>query len=229
MKVGILAVVTLAGTWSAGFAQSEGFGDVEAGQKLFRRCASCHMVGDDAKNRVGPILNDVFGAPIANVADFRYSDALKTAGASGDVWDLASLDAFLASPRKYLPGNRMSFRGLGNAEDRGNIIAYLHSVGDDSTDTVVEAGFTVAPGILAIEGDVEYGEYLGSECKTCHQTNGDDDGIPNIVGLPTDDFATAMHAYRAKFRENSVMQLVAGRLDDEEIAALAAYFRDLEN
>lgn len=89
--------------------------------------------------------------------------------------------------------------------------------------------FTVPAAVLALDGDVEYGEYLASECTTCHQADGSNDGIPSIVGWDTADFVTAMHAYREKHRENSVMQMVSGRLDDDEIAALAAYFKDLEN
>lgn len=92
-----------------------------------------------------------------------------------------------------------------------------------------EPGFSVPAAVLAIEGDIEYGEYLASECTTCHQANGTNDGIPSIVGWETDDFATAMHAYKEKHRDNPVMQLVTGRLSNDEIAALAAYFRSLEN
>lgn len=91
----------------------------------------------------------------------------------------------------------------------------------------VEAAFTVAPEILAIEGDFAYGEYLSSECTTCHQSSGANDGIPGIVGWETEDFVIAMHAYREKHRENPVMQMITGRLADDEIAALASYFKSL--
>ncbi len=63
---------------------------------------------------------------------------------------------------------------------------------------------------------------------TCHQTSGANDGIPGINGWPTEDFAVAMHAYKQKLKPHPVMQMMAGRLSDEEIAALAAYFKDLE-
>ena len=84
-------------------------------------------------------------------------------------------------------------------------------------------------GEAAQKGDPEYGEYLSSECTTCHQTSGSDDGIPSIVLWPEEDFVTAMHAYKDNVRDNPVMQMIAGRLSNEEIAALAAYFKDLEN
>lgn len=221
--------LTLSMMFSTNAAVADTLGDAAEGQKQFRQCASCHMIGEDARNRVGPVLNGIFGAKAASVPDFRYSAALVAAGEENRIWDEASLDAFLADPRGYLPGNRMSFRGLSKAEDRQNMIAYLRSISDEGTDAVVEAGFAVSDDVLSIVGDVEYGEYLSSECKTCHQASGGDDGIPNIVGLDTEAFVTSMHAYRAKFRDNQVMQLIAGRLDDEEIAALAAYFGDLEN
>lgn len=88
-------------------------------------------------------------------------------------------------------------------------------------------GFTVASEVLAIPGDVEYGEYLASECTSCHQTNANSDGIPVIIGWEEDAFVTAMHAYREKHRDNPVMQMIAGRLGDEEIAALASYFKTI--
>ena len=88
--------------------------------------------------------------------------------------------------------------------------------------------FTLSEEVLAIEGDVEYGAYLASECTTCHQRSGDYDGIPAIVGLDRESFVYAMHEYREKLRENPVMQLVASRLADDEIAALAAYFETIE-
>ena len=224
-----VAGLILATVGSASVVFSEPDGDIESGKKHFRRCASCHMIGDDAVNRVGPALTNTFGAVIGSDPDFRYSDVLVAAGQEGRIWDEEALDAFLESPREYLPRNKMSFRGFGNPDDRLDLIAYLKSFSDGTSTGVAEFGFVVAAEILALEGDVEYGEYLGSECKTCHQTSGDENGIPNIVGLSTDNFATAMHAYREKFRDNPVMQLVAGRLNDEEIAALAAYFKDLDN
>ena len=86
---------------------------------------------------------------------------------------------------------------------------------------------TMTSGVLA--GDPAYGEYLSGECTTCHQASGANDGIPSITLWPEDQFVTAMHAYKDKARANPVMQMIAGRLSNEEIAALAAYFKDLEN
>lgn len=79
----------------------------------------------------------------------------------------------------------------------------------------------------ATEGDAEYGAYLSSECTTCHQADGEDKGIPSIVRWPEKDFVLAMRDYRAGIRTHPVMNMIAGRLGDEEIAALAAYFATL--
>lgn len=86
----------------------------------------------------------------------------------------------------------------------------------------------VDPAILAIDGDVDYGAYLSSECTTCHQADGADEGMPSITGWPREAFVVVMHAYKAKARENPVMQMLAGRLSNEEIAALAVYFEGVE-
>lgn len=79
-----------------------------------------------------------------------------------------------------------------------------------------------------LEGaDVGYGEYLSGECVTCHSQKGVDKGIPVINGLDAEVFATVMHSYKAGDMQHPVMQMVAGRLDDEQIASLAVYFATL--
>ena len=77
-------------------------------------------------------------------------------------------------------------------------------------------------------GDIEYGEYLGSECATCHHQTGESTGIPAINGMDAEVFVALMLAYRSKLMENPVMQMIAGRLNDEQIGSLALYFSTLE-
>ena len=96
------------------------------------------------------------------------------------------------------------------------------------TSTVDEENFEVSEEILAIVGDAEYGEYLAGDCKGCHQADGSYDGIPSITGWDSESFVWAMQSYKQKARKHPVMQMLAGRLSDEEIAALAAYFELLE-
>ena len=77
-------------------------------------------------------------------------------------------------------------------------------------------------------GDIEYGEYLGAECASCHYQSGASEGIPAINGMDAEVFVALMLAYRSKEMENPVMQMIAGRLNDEQIGSLALYFSTLE-
>ncbi|MFD1341878.1 c-type cytochrome [Litorisediminicola beolgyonensis] len=81
---------------------------------------------------------------------------------------------------------------------------------------------------LLADGDAEWGAYLAGECTACHQGDGGAEGIPAITGLPRDAFFDVMAAYKHKDLEHPVMTMVAGRLSYEEIAALAAYFEELQ-
>ena len=99
--------------------------------------------------------------------------------------------------------------------------------GSDTSSVDVE-NFEISEEILAIVGDAEYGEYLAGDCKGCHQADGSYDGIPSITGWESESFVWAMQSYKQKVRKHPVMQMLAGRLSDEEIAALAAYFKMLE-
>ena len=103
---------------------------IEAGAKVFRKCAACHKVGDEAKHAVGPLLNGVVGQAIASAGGFKYSGSLTDLGAGGGIWDPAALHAFLEDPKGFAPGTRMSFVGLKKAEDRDAVIAYLATFDD---------------------------------------------------------------------------------------------------
>jgi cytochrome c553 len=79
-------------------------------------------------------------------------------------------------------------------------------------------------------GDRALGEYLSSECVTCHQLSGrDHPGIPSIIGIPEARLAEALNEYKAKKRSNAVMQTIVGKFSSDEIAALAAYFGSLKS
>ena len=207
-------------------------GDPERGAALWKKCKTCHQIGEGAENRVGPVLTDVIGRAAGAVEGFHYSKAMQAAGAGGLVWDVETLDKFLAEPKAVVDQTRMSFRGLRDAGDRADLIAFLqtNSAGDPPAAGTEDpaAEIVVDPAVLALQGDRDYGEYLSSECLTCHQATGKDDGIPSITGWPAENFVIALHAYKQKVRAHPVMQMMAGRLSDEEIAALAAYFQTLE-
>jgi cytochrome c len=99
--------------------------DVEAGANVFKRCAACHAIGEGAKNRVGPELNELFGRVAGSVPDYSYSKAMIEAGQNGLVWDPVTLTPYLRKPREQVPGTKMSFAGLGKDEDIANLIAFL--------------------------------------------------------------------------------------------------------
>jgi cytochrome c len=96
-------------------------GDAGKGEKIFARCKACHTV-EAGKNKVGPSLAGVVGRHAGAIADFKYSDAMHSAGVT---WDEASLDKYLADPKGFVPGNKMAFPGLKNEQDRQDVIAYL--------------------------------------------------------------------------------------------------------
>ena len=96
-----------------------------AGKKVFKKCKSCHQVGENAKNRTGPHLNGIFGASAGTVEKFKYSKALKKAADGGLVWGEEELVGFLKKPKKYLKGTKMSFAGLKKENDIAAVIEYL--------------------------------------------------------------------------------------------------------
>ena len=95
------------------------------------------------------------------------------------------------------------------------------------------AGTSVFVAVLAwtspaAGNDVAYGEHLSAECATCHRKDGQEKGIPAIIGWPPDQFVAVLKSYRAKERPHELMRTIAGRLSDEEMAALAAYYATLK-
>jgi cytochrome c2 len=101
----------------------------DAGKKVFKKCKSCHQLGDGAKNRSGPILTGVVGKTAGAVDGFKYSKPMKAAAADGLIWTAAELDAFLKKPKAYMKGTKMGFSGLKKEDDRVAIIEYLKSFG----------------------------------------------------------------------------------------------------
>lgn len=99
--------------------------DAEKGAKVYKKCVSCHMVGDKAKNRVGPQLNGIVGRAIASIGDYKYSKAMYKHAEANKVWTEENLGAYLANPRKTVKGGRMAFAGLRKQKDVDNVIAYL--------------------------------------------------------------------------------------------------------
>ncbi|WP_428644293.1 c-type cytochrome [Roseibium sp.] len=100
-------------------------GDADMGAKVFKKCAACHAVGDGAKNKVGPELNDLIGRTAGTAADYKYSKAMIEAGDGGLVWNPETLATYLKKPKAMIKGTKMAFAGLKKDKDQENVIAYL--------------------------------------------------------------------------------------------------------
>ena len=101
---------------------------VESGLKLSKKCTACHSLKSGGPNGVGPTLWNIVNAPKANIDDYSYSSALLSIGGS---WTVQDLNMWLKSPKKYAPGNKMSFAGLRKIKDRADLIAFLNSISDE--------------------------------------------------------------------------------------------------
>lgn len=95
--------------------------DSSAGETVFRKCGSCHKL--DGSDGIGPHLNGVVGRAKAAAPGYEYSEALLAMAA--DAWTPENIAAFVENPKGYMPGTKMNFNGLPEAEDRANLIAYL--------------------------------------------------------------------------------------------------------
>ncbi|TAL01182.1 MAG: cytochrome c family protein [Rhodospirillaceae bacterium] len=95
---------------------------LKLGQRTFLLCQSCHSTEQDGGNKIGPNLWGVFGSKAGAKPNFKYSDALKNAGVT---WSDETMNQWLASPKDFLPGTKMAFRGIDNEANRSALIAYL--------------------------------------------------------------------------------------------------------
>ena len=96
-------------------------GDAAAGEKVFKKCKTCHTL-EAGKNRVGPTLAGVFGRTAGTLEGFKFSKVMTE---SGVVWDETTIAEYVADPKGFMPGNKMTFPGVKDEADRANLIAYL--------------------------------------------------------------------------------------------------------
>ena len=97
---------------------------IDKGKKVAKKCVACHTFKVGGKNKVGPNLYSIMGKTRGSVSGFGYSGAIKAMGGS---WGFEDMNQFLAKPKKFMPGTKMSFSGLKKARDRAAIILYLRS------------------------------------------------------------------------------------------------------
>ena len=120
MKHFILALVAM--SLMAGSALADG--DAANGEQVFKKCGACHSATEKT-NKVGPFLTGVLGRKVATVDGYNYSDGMKAFGATGAVWDEATLNKYLAEPKVVVPATKMGFAGLKKDDERADLIAYL--------------------------------------------------------------------------------------------------------
>jgi cytochrome c len=117
MKSLVWAAAALAATLGMAKAQ-----DLAAGEQSFRKCLPCHSVGEDARNKVGPVLNGLEGRKSGTIPDYSYSEANKKAEIS---WSDASFKDYIQNPMARVPGTKMAFAGIKNDTEIANLWAYL--------------------------------------------------------------------------------------------------------
>ncbi len=136
-------------------------GNAAAGAKVFAKCTSCHTIASGGATGIGPNLYGVIGTGIGKHAPgFAYSSALSGLGGN---WDYESLNAWLKSPRAFANGTKMSFAGLGSAEDRANVILYMHENGGGPAFPVPEAPAAETLDAAPLDGSVPATETLSGE------------------------------------------------------------------
>jgi cytochrome c len=99
----------------------------QQGQSDAKVCLTCHNFGKSEGTKTGPDLYGIVGRPVASVAGFNYSAALKAMGGN---WTFDALNKWLLNPRNDVPGTLMTFGGVPSEKQRANIIAYLNSNSD---------------------------------------------------------------------------------------------------
>jgi cytochrome c len=103
-------------------------GDPARGERVFKLCAACHALEPSAEPLQGPPLKGVVGAPIAAWEGFEYSPALRSFARTERAWSEDLLDRYLAAPYRVVPKTAMSFPGLQDPEERGDVIAYIKAL-----------------------------------------------------------------------------------------------------
>jgi cytochrome c len=122
-----LILVPLALATMVGVAKAQ---DLAAGEQSFRKCFPCHSVGEDARNKVGPVLNGLDGRTSGTVEGYNYSDANKKAEIA---WNEQSFKDYIQNPMAKVPGTKMAFAGIKNETEIANLWAYLAQFKADGT------------------------------------------------------------------------------------------------
>ena len=97
--------------------------NIEEGEKIFKKCTACHSISEGGANKIGPALWGVLGRKVGSISDYKYSKSMK---AYEKTWSFDEMNGFLAKPKDWIKGTKMSFAGLKNAKDRAAVILYMN-------------------------------------------------------------------------------------------------------
>lgn len=187
----------LAATALISLAATAHASDPAAGEKVFKKCMACHAVGDGAKNKVGPILNDIIGRTAGTVEGFKYSPAMIAAGEGGLSWTAENIAAYMKDPKGFVPKNKMAFAGLKKDDEIDDLVAYLATFSADQaseakpadapaaeTKTAAAPVAEAAPAAVAdaIASKGKYG--LGRQATDDEIAAWNVDVMPDGTGLP---------------------------------------------
>jgi len=117
----LTATIAVLAVSSIGYANA---GDAAKGKKVFNKCKACHTLAE-GKHRIGPSLAGIFGRTAGTTPKYKFSKAMKKAGAGGLVWTPETMSEYLKKPRTYIKGTKMTFAGLKKQSDKDNLMAFL--------------------------------------------------------------------------------------------------------
>ena len=114
--------------------------DAAKGEQVFKQCMTCHRIGPEAKNLVGPALTGVIGRQSGTAPGFAYSALNKAAGENGLVWTDDLIMQYLPDPNAFLKkfltdkgkadlaagSTKMAFK-LADEQQRKDVIAYINT------------------------------------------------------------------------------------------------------
>ena len=124
--------------------------DAAKGEQSFKKCAACHNVAPGGANALGPNLHAIMGAPLAAKPGFAYSDALKS---KGGTWTWEAMSEWLKSPKSFAPGTKMTFAGMGDPQERANLMVWLNSQGSSLAVPTAPAPGAAPEGSPTVAGD----------------------------------------------------------------------------
>ena len=124
--------------------------DAAKGEQSFKKCAACHNAQPGGAHALGPNVYAIMGAPIAGKPGYAYSEALKS---KGGTWTWEAMSEWLKSPKSFAPGTKMTFAGLGDPQERANLMVWLNSQGSSLAIPAAPAPGAAPPGSPTVGGD----------------------------------------------------------------------------